>query len=374
MAVVMNLDDHPIFSELCSEDFSEDLVQRLVERRRQMASLDAECTSLVAEMIRRGFHEDLGYRSLTSLLMDRLGVSAGVARGMIRTAVALTQMPHARTALETGGLDLPRVRLLVSARSTNPNLFADHEETLVEAIRGLSMADAHRAVEYWRQQASLEAAEEDAAAQRDQRRLHVSAMAGIVHIDGLLDPVSGQVVMTALDSLIDPGNLDPADDRTPAQRRADALTDLCRDHLDHGDLPTQRTERPHVMVHLSIDALEGRAGRPCQLDDAGVITPRTARQLACDAKITRIITTGESQVLDVGRTTRVVPTGLRKALTARDRGCIIDACGAPRRWCDAHHVRHWADGGPTSLDNLVLLCGRHHTLVHDGKVSIPQRN
>ena len=301
-------------------------------------------------------------------------MSAGVARGMIRTAVALIEMPHSRTALETGDLDLPRVRLLVSARATNPDLFADHEETLVQAIRGLSMADAHRVVEYWRQQASLELVERDAAVQRDQRRLHVSEMAGMVHIDGLLDPVSGQVVITALDSLTDLGNLDPSDDRSPAQRRADALTDLCRDHLNHGELLTQRTERPHVLVHLSIDALEGRAGRPCELDNAGVITPRAARQLACDAKITRIITTGESQVLDVGRATRVVPSGLRKALTARDRGCVVDACGAPRRWCDAHHVRHWADGGPTSLDNLVLLCSRHHTLVHDGKASIPQRD
>ncbi|MEE9582178.1 MAG: DUF222 domain-containing protein [Acidimicrobiia bacterium] len=365
MAAVMNLDGFPMFSE--------DLVERLVAHRRQMASLEAECTSLVAEMIRRGTQEDLGYRSLTSLLIDRLGVSAGLARGMIRTAVALTEMPHSRAALEAGDLDLPRIRLLVTARGANSHLFADHEQTLVEAVGGLSMADAHRAVEYWRQQAALEAVQDDADAQRDQRRLHVSMMAGMVHIDGLLDPVSGQVVMTALDSLTDPGNLDPSDERIPAQRRADALVNLCRDHLNHGELPTQRTERPHVMVHLSIDALEGRAGRPCELDDAGVITPRAARQLACDAKITRIITTGESQVLDVGRVTRVVSGGMRRALTARDGGCVIDGCGAPRRWCDAHHVKHWADGGPTSLDNLVLLCGRHHTLVHDGKVRIPSR-
>ena len=324
-------------------------------------------------MIRRGAEEDLGYRSLTSLLIDRLGVSAGLARGMIRTAVALTEMPHSRAALEAGDLDLPRIRLLVTARGANSHLFADHEQTLVEAVGGLSMADAHCAVEYWRQQASLEAAEDDDDAQRDQRRLHVSVMAGMVHIDGLLDTVSGQVVMTALDSLTDPGNLDPSNDRTPAQRRADALVDLCRDHLNHGELPTQGTERPHVMVHLSIDALEGKAGRPCELDDAGVITPRAARQLACDAKITRIITTGESQVLDVGRTTRVVSGVMRRALTARDGGCVIAGCGAPRRWCDAHHVKHWADGGPTSLGNLVLLCGRHHTLVHDGKVRIPAR-
>lgn len=198
-------------------------------------------------------------------------------------------------------------------------------------------------------------------------------MAGMVHIDGRLDPVSGQVVMTALNSLTDPGNLDSEDDRTPAQRRADALVDLCRDHLDHAELPVQRNERPHVMVHLSLEALEGRAGRPCELDDAGVITPQAARQLACDAKITRIITRGKSQILDVGRATRVVPTGLRMALIARDRGCVIEGCGAPWRWCDAHHLIHWADGGPTNLDSLALVCDHHHTLIHQGKIRLPQR-
>jgi hypothetical protein len=193
----------------------------------------------------------------------------------------------------------------------------------------------------------------------------------MVHIDGRLDRVAGQVVITALDSLTDPANFDAEDTRTPAQRRADALVDLCRDHLDHSDLPTQRKERPHVMVHLGLEALEGRAGKPCELDDTGVITPQTARQLACDAKITRVITRGESQVLDVGRTTRVISKGLRSALVARDGGCVIDACGAPRRWCDAHHVIHWADGGPTSLDNLILLCRRHHRAVHEGGVQLP---
>jgi len=173
----------------------------------------------------------------------------------------------------------------------------------------------------------------------------------MVHLDGRLDPVSGQVVITALGSLMDPAALDPADARSAAQRRADALTDLCRDHLDHGDLPTQRTERPHVVVHVSLDALEGRVGKPCELDDTGVITPSQARQLACDARVTRVITGPASQVLDVGRTTRVVPAAMRLALTVRDRGCVIAGCGAPRRWCDAHHIVHWADGGPTSLAN-----------------------
>ena len=353
--------------------FTEDLVERLVERRRLATSLEAECITLVGELIRRGAHDDLGYRSMVSLLVDRLGVAAGIARSMIRLATALTEMPHTRLALETGAIDMVRARHLVAIRDANPALFTQHEEGLLDSIEGLPMDHVGRVLDYWRQQADLESAEQDARARRDQRRLFVSAVGGMVHVDGRLDPVAGQVLITALDSLTDLGNLDPDDRRTPAQRRADALTDLCRDHLDHGELPTQRTERPHILIHLSLDALEGRAGKPCEFDDTGVITPETARRLACDAKVTRVITGPESQVLDVGRTTRVIPHALRIALSVRDDGCVISGCGAPRRWCDAHHVVHWADGGPTRLDNLVLLCSRHHTLIHEGRVRLPRR-
>jgi hypothetical protein len=351
---------------------TDELVEHVAQRRRLMASVEAECITFIAEMLRRGAHELVGYRSATSYLVDRLGVSGRVARGMIRMARVLAHMPETNRALAAGEIDLARARLLATARDTNPDIFADHEPALVAAVRDNPICDSIRVVDYWRQQAAPEFLEEDAATVRERRRLHISPVAGMVCIDGLLDPVAGQVVITALDSLTDPGNLDPDDHRTPAQRRADALTDLCGDHLDHGDLPTQGKERPHVLVHLSIDALEGRAGRLCELDDAGVITPGAARRLACDAKISRIITDGRSEILDVGRTTRTVPAGMRRAVVARDRHCVIPGCRAPARWCDAHHIIHWADLGPTALWNLALLCTRHHTLLHEGKISIPQ--
>ena len=354
--------------------FTGDLVELLAERRRDAVAAEADCVRLVGELIRRDAHLDLGYRSLVSLLMDRLGISAGAARGLISLATALESMPHTSAALGFGVLDLPRVRALVAARESNPELFAEHEQALVETIESLPMGDVARALGYWSQQASLEQAEIDAQSVLDRRRLFVSVVGNMVRLDGCLDPVSGQVVITALASLTDPGNLDPADARSPAQRRADALVDLCRDHLDHGDLPTQRTERPHIVVHVALDALEGRAGRPCELEDTGVITPNQARQLACDARITRVITGPGSQPLDVGRTTRVVPTALRVALMVRDRGCAVDGCRAPRRWCDAHHIIHWADGGETSLDNLRLLCRRHHTQLHQARIQGPRRD
>jgi len=286
-------------------------------------------------------------------------------------ARVLVEMPVTLAAFTAGDLDVGRVRLLIDARDTAPEVFADHEQTLVDAVSGLGMRDAVRAVEYWKQQAALEAVEEDAQALRERRRLSVSESAGMVHVDGRLDPVAGQVVITALNSLTDPGNLDAEDTRSAPQRRADALVALCRDHLDHGDLPVQRTERPHVMVHVALEALEGGVGRPCELQDGGVITPEAARQLACDAMVTRVITKGESQVLDVGRTTRVIPRGLRLALLARDKGCVIPGCGVPARWCDAHHRIHWANGGPTNLENTCLVCARHHTMVHDGTIRLP---
>ena len=103
-----------------------------------------------------------------------------------------------------------------------------------------------------------------------------------------------------------------------------------------------------------------------ELDFTGPIPAERARQLACDAGISRIITAGASQPLDVGRRTRTVPTQLRRALAARDRGCKFPSCDRPVAWCDAHHRRHWADGGPTVLANLVLLCRLHHTMIHQG--------
>jgi len=135
--------------------FTADLVDLLVERRRVVMSVEAECIELVGELVRRGGHEDLGYRSLVSLLTNRLGVSAGVARGMIRLAAALGEMPATRVALQLGVLDVPRVRMLVAAREVNPKLFADHESALVDTIEGLPMDRVSRVVDYWCQQASL---------------------------------------------------------------------------------------------------------------------------------------------------------------------------------------------------------------------------
>jgi hypothetical protein len=124
-------------------------------------------------------------------------------------------------------------------------------------------------------------------------------------------------------------------------------------------------ERPHVTVTLDLESLEGRAGRRCDLDDTGRILAEAARRLACDASVARVITSGSSEPLDVGRRAPVVPTPLRRAVVTRDQHCRFPGCDRPQSWCDAHHIQHWADGGETQLANLVLLCRPHHRAVHD---------
>jgi hypothetical protein len=99
----------------------------------------------------------------------------------------------------------------------------------------------------------------------------------------------------------------------------------------------------------------------------GVLDLPTTRELACDGEIQRLVLGPDSLPLDIGRTTRVIPPALRAAVMTRDGGCAAPGCDRPPAWCEAHHIHHWADGGPTAIDNLIALCNRHHHELHQGK-------
>jgi hypothetical protein len=197
------------------------------------------------------------------------------------------------------------------------------------------------------------------------------------------------------------------DDRSGAQRRADALTELARRQLEAGRLPQTGGVRPQVVVTVELASLLGQPGLPSAEGSwMGPLPAETTRRLACDATVTRMLVTrhhsdrhhtaGEasddsgaagdlvarlraalvllppvlggarSEPLEVGRATRVIAPAQRTALTVRDGGCRFPGCDRPVAWCDAHHLRHWLHGGPTDLENLVLLCHAHHHAVHEG--------
>jgi hypothetical protein len=160
------------------------------------------------------------------------------------------------------------------------------------------------------------------------------------------------------------------DERTTSQRRADALGDLARDALEGSASPIVGGERPHINVHVDIPALRGNPGGLHETADGFVLDPFAVSQLACDASVTRIVFGPNSEVLDVGRKTRVVPAGLRRAVVARDRHCIAPGCGRSAKWCDVHHIVAWSEGGETVIHNLCLLCRYHHTQVHLGLMTL----
>ncbi|WP_340288665.1 HNH endonuclease signature motif containing protein, partial [Aquipuribacter hungaricus] len=154
------------------------------------------------------------------------------------------------------------------------------------------------------------------------------------------------------------------DRRQPRQRRADALVALAETAL--GVAVPRRGERPRVVVHVTPGQLDGTAASLAQVEGDGPVSPRVTRRLTCDAVLQRVVTTPSLGPLDVGREHRLVTLAQRRALAARDGGCTVPGCGAPPDWCDAHHIVHWADGGPSDLDNYTLLCPGHHTAVHAG--------
>jgi hypothetical protein len=183
----------------------------------------------------------------------------------------------------------------------------------------------------------------------------------MVRLSGLLGTEDAAILQSALHPLCTPTL---GDDRAPAQRRADALIDICRLALRTGRLPTDGGEPPQLAVTIAYHPLTSALGHAVT-DTGQRLSAATARRLACDARLLPLVLGGTRQILDTGRTRRLATGPLRRALTARDQGCAFPDCDRPPRWTDAHHIREWTAGGTTDLDNLVLLCRRHHRLIHD---------
>ena len=232
---------------------------------------------------------------------------------------------------------------------------------LVDHARRLTVDQTAQMLQHW----LLRADPDGGSGTGDGDRLHVSeTFAGATALDGLYTSEDGPIVKAALDAeyerLWRAERASGGPMRTPAQRRAAALAELARRAVgaDPG--------RPTIAVTISVDDLEARTGSG-RVDETGVaISAEAARRLACDAKVVRVVTNGASEPLDLGRASRTVSPAQRRALTIRDRGCVFPGCDRPPGWCDGHHIVHWADGGPTDLANLALLCHHHHKAIHEG--------
>jgi hypothetical protein len=199
----------------------------------------------------------------------------------------------------------------------------------------------------------------------------VHGLDGARRFRGQLTPEHGALLDAVLDPLAAPrpavdGARDP---RSAEQRRAEAVLEVFRIAAQAQHLPSVGGEPVTMTVTTTPEYLAATAdgpvdGPPAFLDDGTAVSPETTRRLGCDAWLVAALQDSAGALLDIGRRSRIVPSALRRALILRDGGCAFPGCGRPATWCQAHHIRHWAHGGQTKLDNLVLLCARHHSVVH----------
>jgi len=343
-------------------------LERLGGEIAQLCAHISVATARLLVMIRdfdaRTGWAEAGARSCAEWLSWRVSMDIGAAREHVRVARALPGLPLINAAFAGGELSYSKVRALTRVAT------AETEERLLAFARSGTASHVERLVRGWRR--VDRAAENREAAQRHRNRsLRVYQDAdGMVVVEGRLTPEAGAVVRRALEAACDrlygQGPLNTAEGEPPsfAQRHADALALIAETALHHELDPGAPGERYQVVVHVDAPALAD-PDQPGEsvLEDGDHVSAETSRRLACDA--TRVIMKhgADSQITDVGARTRTIPPALRRALQRRDGGCRFPGCGL--RFTQAHHIEHWAEGGPTTLSNLALLCRRHHRSVHE---------
>jgi Domain of unknown function (DUF222) len=324
--------------------------------------LNAKLLAAVGEHDAAELWRDAGATSMTAWLRHHTQRSGRDAARCARTARRLRQLPVTAAAYRDGVLSSGQVQAIVANLSDRTvGLFTDHEAELVPDLAALSVADTAVAMQDWARRADAVVGDEPEPV-LPERSLHLSRILdGRRELSGSFDPEGGAVIATAL-RLATSGDVDGEPARSPAQRRGDALVDVCRWFLDHQQHRRGGRHRPHLNVVAGLEDLERRGqGR---LIDGSILDATTVQRLVCDAGIHRVISNGRSAILDYGTTTRTVPANLFNALVIRDRHCRFPGCDRPPEWTEAHHVRWVLDGGPTALDNLTLQCSRHHHLLH----------
>jgi len=342
------------------------LGDEIAELSAHLDAATARLLTLLREFDARGGWGN-GCRSCAEWLSWRVGLDLGAARERVRVARALGELPQLAAALARGELSYSKVRALT--RVATP----ETEARLLAVGRAGTAAHVERIVRAWRQ-VDRQVEAEEAAARHQRRSLQVYPDEdGMIVVRGRLEPEAGALLVRALEAArealyarrrataVESAEAEPP---SPGQQQADALGLVAETALQHGLDPGVGSERYQVVVHVDAAVLADPE-QPGQsaLEEGVRVSAETSRRLACDATRVVLRDADDGGILDVGRRTRTIPPALRRALQARDRGCRFPGCGV--RHAQGHHIHHWANGGPTRLDNLALLCRRHHRAVHE---------
>jgi hypothetical protein len=330
------------------------IAMEMVGLRREIDRLELMFSQLAAAYRRTEHWDDEGSYNAIDWIRFNCRMTSNAAADRIAVGERVGDLQASRQAMEEGEIGF--AHLTVMARTAGAVGGAFDETKLLKLARESSPGKFHYKCMHYRHSVNAKAYADEQARLAERRSLRLSTGEdGCVLISGILDPIGGAHVRTALDPLARRSGAH--DDREPEQRYADALVELA-----------YKGGKQHVQVQVtsSVETLLGLIGAPgADTDFSLPVSSSTVERWACDCSITRVLMK-DSVVIDVGRAERVISGPRRRALIARDQHCQWTDCDRPGSWCDGHHFVHWIRGGGGEIENQVLLCSRHHWKVHEG--------
>jgi hypothetical protein len=319
-----------------------------------------------------------GLCSCAHWLNWKCGIGMNAGREKVRVANALGELPEISAAFRSGEISYSKVRAMT--RVATP----ENEDYLLTIARHGTAHHVETLVSGYRRSVRL-SDNELAEKQFKTRSLHYHFDdGGSLVLNGRFQGEVGALILKALQSAVDDAEVetDQANDSWEpiSARRADALAEMAESYLEAGPASSSSADRYQVMVHVTAETLvtdesnssgvnavtsANPAEEICHIENGPRVTAETSRRICCDSSVSKFVEDGEGEPLSIGRKSRVIPPPMRRALKARDKNCRFPGC-THQHFIDGHHIKHWADGGETSLDNLVQLCRFHHRLVHEG--------
>ncbi|MEX1006453.1 MAG: DUF222 domain-containing protein [Acidimicrobiia bacterium] len=346
------------------------LSARVLDLLHEIDRRKAELVQVVGEWDAAEEWKHDGALSGASWLAHRGPLTRDDALRLVHTGRHAQTHERTRTALAAGEISVAHAGSMAAAAFRREEVFVEEEPELLELASVQQPEQFLSTMRQWRNRADEQLARSNSLNASERCYLRGKPTSGsMIKVNGLFEADGWATILAALQPLARPDAVPSTSPRSGGRRLADALVELAAQSLG-GETGSGRVRFAADIV-IDYETLMRMANgdllaRICDIEGLGPVPLSMVERLLCDCSVGRVLMRGQSEVLDLGRRTDVPSPAQRRALARRDKHCRFPGCDRPVRWTDAHHIVHWIRGGPTDLDNLVLLCRRHHTACHEG--------
>ena len=343
----------------------------IIQCRKAIDRLEAASAEAMRRFEKSGAYKADGALGMVPWLQNNAKLAGNDAAQHLKVARRLEELPRTEEALARGEIGYGHaLAMAVTAEHVGTAAVRSAEATLLKSAETMDAGRFVTVVKSFEHRVNADASLAEANWAYRQRYLMISGpFNGLARIEGQLVPEAAATIRAAIGPFLKPSS---NDDRSAGQRMHDALVQVC-ERVAAGRADSS-APRPQLIVTTSVDTLAGIDGAPPgELQGGGTIPSDTVRRHACDAAVTRITVRGELEH-EMTHASRIPPPSTKRALIARDQHCVFPGCDRPSSWCQAHHLTFWAEGGPTKLDNLALLCGAHHRKVHEERWRLQRKD